>query len=108
MPTEIGRLLTAMLPPFKSDGSVHYEAAEKLPVMLVAVGSDGAVVSGTTGESPALSDHEKIDLLKAITKTIPRHSAVAGTRGCDTPHSVKHSARARKALASSSRSAGVR
>ena len=48
MAVEIGRLLTAMLTPFKSDGSVDYEAAEKLAVLLVADGSDGVVVSGTT------------------------------------------------------------
>src|SRR6266851_2009293 len=88
MPVEIGRLLTAMLTPFKSDGSVDYEAAEKLAVLLVADGSDGVVVSGTTGESPALSDDEKIELLKAIKKAIPRHSVVAGTGSNDTHHAV--------------------
>src|SRR5713101_5416437 len=97
MPVEIGRLLTAMLTPFKSDGSVDYEAAEKLAVLLVADGSDGVVVSGTTGESPALSDDEKIELLKAIKKAIPRHSVVAGTGSNDTHHSVKLSERAMKA-----------
>jgi 4-hydroxy-tetrahydrodipicolinate synthase len=97
MPTEIGRLLTAMLTPFKSDGSVDYEAAEKLAVMLVADGSDGVVVSGTTGESPALSDDEKIELLKAIKKAIPRQSVVAGTGSNDTHHSVKLSECAMKA-----------
>jgi 4-hydroxy-tetrahydrodipicolinate synthase len=97
MAVEIGRLLTAMLTPFKSDGSVDYEAAEKLAVMLVADGSDGVVVSGTTGESPALSDDEKIELLKAIKKAIPRHSVVAGTGSNDTHHSVALSERAMKA-----------
>ncbi len=96
MSNEIGRLLTAMLTPFKSDGSVDYEAAEKLAVLLVADGSDGVVVSGTTGESPALSDDEKIELLKAIKKAIPRHSVVAGTGSNDTHHSVKLSERAMK------------
>ncbi|TMF44275.1 MAG: 4-hydroxy-tetrahydrodipicolinate synthase [Chloroflexi bacterium] len=94
---EIGRLLTAMITPFKADGSVDYEAAEKLAVMLVADGSDGVVVSGTTGESPALSDDEKIELLKAIKKAIPRQSVVSGTGSNDTHHSVKLSERAMKA-----------
>jgi 4-hydroxy-tetrahydrodipicolinate synthase len=49
MTTEIGRLLTAMLTPFKADGSVDYQGAEKLAALLVADGSDGVVVSGTTG-----------------------------------------------------------
>jgi 4-hydroxy-tetrahydrodipicolinate synthase len=97
MATEIGRLLSAMLTPFKSDGSVNYEAAEKLAVMLVADGSDGVVVSGTTGESPALSDDEKIELVKAIKKAIPGKSVVAGTGSNDTHHSVKLSERAMKA-----------
>jgi 4-hydroxy-tetrahydrodipicolinate synthase len=97
MPAEIGRLLTAMLTPFKADGSVNYEAAEKLAALLVADGSDGVVVSGTTGESPALSDDEKIELVKAIKKAIPGKSVVAGTGSNDTHHSVKLSERAMKA-----------
>ncbi|TMC00050.1 MAG: 4-hydroxy-tetrahydrodipicolinate synthase [Chloroflexi bacterium] len=97
MPAEIGRLLTAMITPFKSDGSVDYQAAEKLATMLVADGSDGVVVSGTTGESPALSDDEKIELLKVIKKALPTKSIVAGTGSNDTHHSVKLSERAMKA-----------
>lgn len=97
MPTEIGRLLTAMITPFKPDGSVDYEATEKLVAMLVADGSDGVVVSGTTGEAPTLSDDEKIELIKVIKKAIPRSSVVSGTGGNDTRHSVKLSERAMKA-----------
>src|SRR6202165_2512343 len=97
MNKEIGRLLTAMATPFKTDGSVNYEAAEKLAVLLTADGSDGVVVSGTTGESPALSDDEKIELIKAIKKAIPGKSVVAGTGSNDTHHSVKLSERAMKA-----------
>src|SRR6266550_8542718 len=95
--SEIGQLLTAMITPFKKDGSVDYEAAEKLAVMLVADGSDGVVVSGTTGESPALSDDEKVELVKAIKKAIPGKNVVAGTGSNDTHHSVKLSERAMKA-----------
>jgi 4-hydroxy-tetrahydrodipicolinate synthase len=97
MPTEIGRLLTAMITPFKADGSVNYEAAERLAAMLVADGSDGVVVSGTTGESPALSDDEKIELLSIVKKAIPGKSVVSGTGSNDTHHSVKLSERAMKA-----------
>jgi len=97
MATEIGRLLTAMMTPFKSDGSVDYQAAEKLAALLTADGSDGVVVSGTTGEAPALSDDEKIELIKAIKKAIPGKSVVAGTGSNDTRHSVKLSERAMKA-----------
>ena len=97
MTTQIGRLLTAMITPFKADGSVDYQAAEKLVTMLVADGSDGVVVSGTTGESPSLSDDEKIELLKVVRKAIPGKSVVAGTGSNDTHHSVKLSERAIKA-----------
>jgi len=97
MTKEIGRLLTAMLTPFAADGSVDYEAAERLAVLLTADGSDGVVVSGTTGEAPTLSDDEKIELIKAIKKAIPGKTVVAGTGGNDTHHSVKLSERAMKA-----------
>ena len=97
MTTEIGRLLTAMITPFKADGSVDYAAAERLAAMLVADGSDGVVVFGTTGESPALSDDEKIELVKAVKKAIPGKNVVAGTGSNNTHHSVKLSERAMKA-----------
>ena len=97
MTAEIGRLLTAMITPFKQDGSVDYEAAERLAAILVADGSDGVVVAGTTGETPSLSDDEKIELLKAVKKAIPGKSVVAGTGSNDTHHSVKLSERAMKA-----------
>jgi 4-hydroxy-tetrahydrodipicolinate synthase len=97
MSKEIGRLLTAMLTPFKADGSLDYQAAEKLAALLTADGSDGVIVSGTTGESPTLSDDEKIELVKAIKKAIPGKTVVAGTGSNDTHHSVKLSERAMKA-----------
>jgi 4-hydroxy-tetrahydrodipicolinate synthase len=97
MAKEIGRLLTAMLTPFSADGSVDYETAEKLAVLLTTDGSDGVVVSGTTGEAPTLSDDEKIELVKAIKKAIPGKTVVAGTGTNDTHHSVKLSERAMKA-----------
>ncbi len=94
MTAEIGRLLTAMITPFKADGAVDYPAAEKLAAMLVADGSDGVVVSGTTGESPSLSDDEKIELLQVVKKAIPNKTVVAGTGSNDTHHSVELSKRA--------------
>jgi 4-hydroxy-tetrahydrodipicolinate synthase len=95
--SDIGRLLTAMITPFRQDGSVDYEAAGKLAAILVADGSDGVVVSGTTGESPTLSDDEKVELFKAIKQAIPGKNLVAGTGSNDTHHSVKLSERAMKA-----------
>src|SRR5437660_1644823 len=73
------------------------EVREKLAVMLVNDGSDGVVVSGTTGESPSLSDAEKIELLRAVKNAIPGKSVVAGTGSNDTHHSVELSELAMKA-----------
>jgi 4-hydroxy-tetrahydrodipicolinate synthase len=97
MNQEIGRLLTAMVTPFKLDGSVDYKAARELAAMLVADGSDGVVVSGTTGESPTLTDAEKIELVAAVKDAIPGKNVVAGTGSNDTHHSVELSKLAMKA-----------
>ena len=59
--TEIGRLLTAMVTPFDEQGSVDYEQAKRLANALLDSGSDGLVISGTTGEGPTLSTEEKFD-----------------------------------------------
>lgn len=97
MTKQIGTLLTAMVTPFKEDGSVDYDKAAELATMLVNDGSDGVVVSGTTGESPSLSDVEKIELLRAVKAAIPRHDVVAGTGSNDTHHSIELSKLAMKA-----------
>ncbi|HYS98015.1 MAG TPA: 4-hydroxy-tetrahydrodipicolinate synthase [Candidatus Dormibacteraeota bacterium] len=93
----IGRLLTAMVTPFKADGSVDYKAAGELAAMLVADGSEGVVVSGTTGESPSLTDAEKIELVRTVKGAIPGKNVVAGTGSNDTHHSVELSRLAMKA-----------
>jgi 4-hydroxy-tetrahydrodipicolinate synthase len=97
MTKEIGRLLTAMVTPFKEDGSVDYNVAGELAQMLVKDGSDGVVVSGTTGESPSLSDAEKIELVRAVKDAIPGKNVVAGTGSNNTHHSVELSTLAMKA-----------
>jgi len=94
---DIGRLLTAMVTPFKEDGSVNYGAAAELAQMLVKDGSDGVVVSGTTGESPTLSDAEKIELVRVVKDAIPSKNVVAGTGSNNTHHSVELSKLAMKA-----------
>ena len=97
MSKEIGRLLTAMVTPFKADRSVDYDGAQKLAQTLVQDGSDGVVVSGTTGESPTLTDDEKIELVRVVKAAIPTKSVVAGTGSNDTHHSVALSKQAMKA-----------
>jgi 4-hydroxy-tetrahydrodipicolinate synthase len=91
---EIGRLLTAMITPFNADGSVSYEAAQQLASQLCEDGSDGVVIAGTTGESPTLTDDEKIELVRRVREAIPGRNVVAGTGTYDTHHSVALSERA--------------
>ena len=61
-----GRILTAMVTPFKKNGDVDYELAIKLANYLFENGSDGIVLCGTTGESPTLSWTEQHDLFMAV------------------------------------------
>lgn len=86
----LGRLLTAMVTPFKPDGSVDYDRAKALALKLVEEGSDGLVVSGTTGESPTLTRDEKIALFKAIKSAVgDRAVVVAGTGSYSTAETVE-------------------
>ncbi len=63
---EIGRLLTAMVTPFDDKGAVDFEQAKKLAHALLDSGSDGIVLSGTTGESPTLTTDEKMRLFGEV------------------------------------------
>lgn len=75
-----GRVLTAMVTPFKEDGSVNYAVAEKLANHLVSNGSDGLVVCGTTGESPTLDEDEKYQLFKVVKEAVGNKAKIiAGT-----------------------------
>src|SRR5438128_1886424 len=91
---EIGRLLTAMITPFREDGSVDFDAARRLARQLCDEGCDGVVVAGTTGESPTLSDDEKVELVRQVREALPDRNVVAGTGGNDTRHSLHLSERA--------------
>jgi 4-hydroxy-tetrahydrodipicolinate synthase len=85
----LGEVLTAMVTPFHPDGSVNVEKFRELAAYLVDHGSDGLVVSGTTGESPTLSDAEKLELFAAAVDAVgDRATVVAGTGTYDTAHSV--------------------
>ncbi|MGE5589928.1 MAG: 4-hydroxy-tetrahydrodipicolinate synthase [Bacillota bacterium] len=85
-----GRLLTAMATPFKPDGSLDYDRAGALAERLVESGSDGLVVAGTTGESPALSHGEKLRLFAAVVKAVgDRVPVIAGTGSNSTAASVE-------------------
>ena len=85
----LGRVLTAIATPFRDDGSVDFDAFQRLARHLVENGSDGIVVAGTTGESPTLTDVERLDLVRAAVETVgDRATIVAGTGTYSTAHSV--------------------
>ena len=91
----LGEILTAIVTPFKADGSVDIQAFRALASHLVANGSDGLVVTGTTGESPTLSDAERFQLYEAALDEVgDRATVVAGTGTYATEHSVHLTARA--------------
>jgi len=85
----LGEVLTATVTPFDADGAVDYERYRELCAFLVENGSDGVVVSGTTGESPTLSDDERVELLRVAIDAIgDRATVLAGTGTNSTAHSV--------------------
>jgi 4-hydroxy-tetrahydrodipicolinate synthase len=85
----LGEILTAIVTPFKADGSVDLERFRALAAHLVENGSDGLVVTGTTGEAPTLSDDERVALWQAAVDEVgDRASVVAGTGTYATEHSV--------------------
>jgi 4-hydroxy-tetrahydrodipicolinate synthase len=91
----LGEVLTAIVTPFNADGSVNLDKFRDLAVFLVDHGSDGVVVSGTTGESPTLTDDEKLQLFAAAVDAVGgRATVVAGTGTNDTQHSVHLTAQA--------------
>ena len=91
----LGEILTAIATPFKADGSVDYQAFRALAAHLVANGSDGLVVTGTTGESPTLSDEERFGLYEAAVDEVgDRATVVAGTGTYSTDHSIELTKRA--------------
>jgi 4-hydroxy-tetrahydrodipicolinate synthase len=91
----LGEVLTAIETPFKADGSIDLEKFRELARFLVDNGSDGLVVAGTTGESPTLSDEEKLALFAAAREAVgDRATVVAGTGTYDTQHSAELTARA--------------
>jgi len=85
----LGRVLTAIVTPFREDESIDFDAFQALARHLVDNGSDGIVVAGTTGESPTLVDAERADLLRAALEAVgDSATVVAGTGTYSTAHSV--------------------
>jgi 4-hydroxy-tetrahydrodipicolinate synthase len=93
----VPRLLTAMATPYNEELQIDYTSAANLAEYLVDNGTQGIVVSGTTGESPVLSDEEKLKLFAAVKDKVGNRIPVwAGTGSNDTKHTVELSREAQK------------
>jgi 4-hydroxy-tetrahydrodipicolinate synthase len=91
----LGEILTAIVTPLRADRSLDLDGFRALASHLVDNGSDGLVVTGTTGESPTLSDEERFALYEAALDEVgDRATVVAGTGTYSTEHSVHLTARA--------------
>ena len=90
MSSRLGTILTAMVTPFDAAEAVDHGRLAQLAEFLLANGSDGLVVAGTTGESPTLSDDEKLEMFRTVVAAAGgRASVVAGTGSNDTRHSIE-------------------
>lgn len=92
-----GCVLTAMITPFKGDGSVNYEVAEKLAAHLADNGTDTIVVCGTTGESPSLNWDEEYNLFKVVKEAVAgKAKVIAGTGSNSTEEAIAATQKAAK------------
>jgi 4-hydroxy-tetrahydrodipicolinate synthase len=93
-----GRVLTAMVTPFDQDGNIDVDGVNRVVEHLLAHGSDALVVCGTTGESPTLSNEEKIEMFRLVKAAVGgRGGVIAGVGSNDTAHSI-HLAKEAEAL----------
>jgi 4-hydroxy-tetrahydrodipicolinate synthase len=90
-----GRIMSAMITPFDAAGAVDYDVAQQLAKHLVAEGHEGLVICGTTGESPTLTDDEKLGMFAAVVEAVDV-PVIAGTVGYNTAHSIDLSKQAAK------------
>ena len=87
-----GRVLTAMVTPLRADGAVDYAQARRLAIALLDSGSDGLVVTGTTGEAPTLTIAEKIRLWGEVKDAVgDRGAVIAGSGDNCTADSIEFS-----------------
>ena len=93
-----GTLLTAMVTPFRADGSVDLDSTAALAQRLVDQGCDGLVVGGTTGEYSTMTDDEHEAVFRAVREAVgDRAALVAGAGSNDTAHTMHLSEQAQKA-----------
>lgn len=92
-----GKVITAMVTPFKEDGSVNYDLAEQLAAHLAENGSDGLVICGTTGESPTLSWEEEFQLFQVVLNAVKgKAKVIAGTGSNSTSEAIAATQKAAK------------
>jgi 4-hydroxy-tetrahydrodipicolinate synthase len=93
MSARFGRVIPAMVTPFSQDDALDVDASVALAKWLVGQGSEGLVITGTTGEGPAVTDEEDWELWSAIAEavTVP---VIAGTTTNDTAHSIHQTRKA--------------
>ncbi|NLW47239.1 MAG: 4-hydroxy-tetrahydrodipicolinate synthase [Firmicutes bacterium] len=97
MVVKFGKVLTAMVTPFNQDLEVDFQRTQELVVRLIESGSDGVIVSGTTGESPTLSKKEKLNLFRAVVEAIGgKGTVIAGTGSYNTAESIELTKEAEK------------
>ncbi|MDP2919808.1 MAG: 4-hydroxy-tetrahydrodipicolinate synthase [Dehalococcoidia bacterium] len=94
---ELGRVITAMVTPMDEKGEVDYKQAQKLALALLASGSEGLVVVGTTGESPTLRHEEEKKLFAAVKEAVgSKGSVIAGTGSNNTAEALEFTKDAEK------------
>jgi 4-hydroxy-tetrahydrodipicolinate synthase len=88
---DFGRVITAMVTPFDGNLNVNFDYVERFVDYLIdEQGSESLVVCGTTGESPTLTEEEKLELFKIVTaRAKGRCKVIAGTGTYDTAHSIE-------------------
>lgn len=92
-----GRVLTAMVTPYKATGEIHYDEAARLASYLADHGSDGVVVCGTTGESPTLTWEEEFALFQVVRDAVAgKAGVIAGTGSNSTQEAIAATQKAAK------------
>ena len=93
-PAPFGRMLTAMVTPFKKDGAIDWDGVEKIADHLVQHGHDGIVVNGTTGEAPTTKSSEKEEIIKVVKRVVgPNVKVLSGAGDNETDYSINQAKR---------------
>ena len=93
-----GRLITAMVTPFKKDGSIDWDGVAKLAQHLVDTGHDGIAVNGTTGEAPTTKSSEKLEIIKVVKKVVgSKIQVLSGAGDNETSYTVEQAKRSQDA-----------